>query len=192
MLALVTVAPLSVPPGGSAVVAFRFAPPFGGPPGVRATCVLRSNDPARPHIDLPITGTVAAAQLVVTPTELLFPQTPIATNLPPLPPGLPPTLRPGPTRMTTIYNQGAADLTILGPSLRAIDAQGAVSPHFALWLADGSALAPNDRVLRSGESIVIVVEFAAAAPGDHAARLEVRASDPTQIPATVTIKGLAV
>lgn len=154
--------------------------------------MVRSNDPARPQFNLPITGTIATGQLHVTPTTLTFPQTPIAANLPQLPPGLPPTIHRGPTRMTTVYNLGAADITIVGPSLRAIDAAGAVSPHFALWLAEGSALAPNNRVLRGGESFVIVVEFAATAPGDHSARIEVRATDPTQIPATVTIEGRAV
>lgn len=192
MLVLETAAPLSVPPGGSAVVVLRFAPPFGGPTDVQAICQVRSNDPSQPQIDLSITAVVAMGQLLVVPTELMFPETPVAANLPQLPPGLPPTVHRGPTLTTMIHNLGPANLTILGMSLRAIDASGTISPHFTLWLADGSALLPNDRILRSGDSVVIVVEFAAAAPGHHVARLEIRASDPTQMPEAVTAKGVAV
>ncbi len=187
-----TPTPFTVAPGGSAVITVRLDPPFGSPARLDAACTIVTDDPQRPRVDVAVTASVASGQLLVTPTLLAFPNAPTAADQPALPPGLPPTVHRGPTRMTTVYNLGAADITLRGPSLQALDASGAVSPHFTLWQADGSPLPPTDRLLRSGESLVIVAEFSAAAPGDHIANIEVRAIDPTQVPATARLEGHAI
>jgi hypothetical protein len=192
MLQVETPAPFTVPAGGSAVVTLRLAPPVGGPASLQATLAIVSNDPARPRLEMAVTATVAMGMLLANPGALQFPQSPIAANLPQLPPGLPPTVHRGPTRVTTIYNQGAVNLTLQGASLRVRDLNGAVSPHFILWQADGAPLAAADRPLPSGASLPIVVEFAATVAGDHTARLEVRATDATQAPAIATMHGVAI
>jgi hypothetical protein len=191
ILTLDTPGAQSIPGGGAGSIALRFAPPFGGPNQVQATLTLRSNDPVQPLVDIPVTAAVASGGLLVTPTELMFPNSPIAANLPQLPPGLPPTVHAGSTRSTTIYNLGAANITLRGNSLRAVDAAGNTSPHFALWRIDGAALAAVDTPLAAGASLTVVVEFRAAAVGAHEASITVRANDPTLVPASVAITGTA-
>jgi hypothetical protein len=192
MLQLETSTPFSVPAGGSAIVRLRLAPPLGGPSSVQASLVINSNDPSQPRLELAVNATVAMGMLLANPAALEFPQSPITANLPQLPPGLPPTAHRGPTRVATLYNLGVVNLTLLGASLAALDQTGGLSPHFTLWLADGSPLTAVDRPLASGNSLAIVVEFTAALPGDHSARLEVRASNAAQAPAIVTMHGIAV
>ena len=174
------------------MVTLRLAPPAGGPASVQAALAIVSNDPTRPRLELAVTATIAMGLLLANPGAIEFPQSPIAANLPQLPPGLPPTVHRGPTRVTTIYNQGAVNLTLQGASLRARDQNGAVSPHFVLWQADGAPLAAADRPLPAGASLPIIIEFAAASAGDHTARLEVRATDATQAPAIATMHGVAI
>jgi len=191
VLVVETVVPLTVPIGGSGVIALRYSPPFGGPASVAATLVLTSNDPARPRVEVPVTGFAASGQMMVSPATVNFPNTPIGANLPQLPPGLPPTLHRGPTRIVSVFNVGATNLTIRAASFRVITA-GNPSPHFVLWRADGTALPQADTVVRAGDSLIVIIEFFAAAAGNHAGQLEFLCTDPSVPVATVPVQGIAV
>jgi len=164
--------PLSIEPGQSAAISLHFSPRTGVPTLLEATCSIRCNDPVRPQLDLQITGAVAATDLRADPTDIVFPATPVAANQPQLPPNLPPTVHRGPTRSFHIYNTGVADATIQSLSILGIR-NSSVSPHFKLWADDGSPIAPTTRLLRAGEGLLLIVEFSAASPGHHEAKIEV-------------------
>lgn len=184
---------LVVAPGASAVVRIAYAPPVGSPSRHDARLVLESNDPEAPRVELPLVGFAAGQGSVFVQTlALAFNDTIIEANQPPLPPGLPPTVHLGSTRSTTIVNLGPGPLTILAATFRIPLPNGAPSPHFRLWLADGSAPAAADRVLQGGQSLPLVIQFLPTVVGPHQATLAIRTSDPAQPAVPVSLAGLGV
>ena len=190
---VVSPAPLSVPPGGSAVIRMDFAPPVNSPVRSDGTLILESNDPSQPRAELRLVGFASApGTLLVTPLEIRFNDSALDSAIPPLPPGTPPTVHRGATRSTTLYNTGTGTLTIQGSSFRALDPNGAVSPHFHLWQVDGSAMGQVNRVLPSGASLPVVIQFLPTVAGEHEALLEIRSTDPTQSVVVVRVSGRGV
>jgi hypothetical protein len=192
VIVLETPSALTLPVDGAATVALRFTPQTGGPAQSSATLVLLTNDPTQFRVEVPVFGVAATGALSVRPTALAFSDTPTAPNFPPLPPGLPPTVHAGSTRSTMISNFGTADITIVGASFRPLTVAGGVSPHYRLWRDDGTALLAADIVLGAGDIFTVVIEFAAAALGEHIARLEVRTDDPGMSVLAVTLRGRAI
>jgi hypothetical protein len=185
--------PMSIPPRGSGAVTLEFAPPANGAVRYDAHLVLESNDPQHPRSELRLVGFASApGTLLVTPTAIQFNPSPIEANLPQLPPGLPPTVHRGSTRATTIYNTGTGSLNILAASFQILAPDGMMSPQYWLWNTDGSAVTQTNKVLRSGESLTLVVEFLPIEAGQHDATLQIMADDPTQAAITVTIIGQGV
>jgi hypothetical protein len=178
--------------GQSVPVRVRFRPSAGISVRYDARVVLETNISGLPEIEIDITGFAIASELLVTPTALRFNDSPIAANLPPLPPGLPPTVRQGSTRSITVGNTGLADLNLTADSFRALDLNGVDSPHYRLWDVQGSALSTAPRTLRSGETFVVVVEFYPQAPGDHSAVINIQRAGAAQPTIPVSISGRAL
>lgn len=184
---------LTIAPGASAIVRVAYAPPVGGPSRHDARLVLESNDPQEPRVELPVAGFAAGlGSVFVQATSLVFNTTIIEANQPPLPPGLPPTVHLGSTRTTTVVNLGPGPLTVLAATFRIPQPNGTPSPHFRLWLADGSAPAPVDRVLQGGQSLALVVQFLPTVAGSHQATLTIRTGDPVQPAIAVSLAGVGV
>jgi hypothetical protein len=192
--AFAVVAPtvLSVPPQGSAMLALSFAPPRGGATHFEARLILDSNDPDHPRSQLSVFGVAAAGTLLVLPTAVHFGDTQLDANIPPLPPGLPPTVHRGSTSGVTLYNTGAAGLTILAASFQVTDANGVPSVDYHLWNVDGSAVQQVDLPLAAGAMHTLVIQFLPIAAGLHAARLPIRSDDPTQPLVTVNVTGTGI
>jgi hypothetical protein len=154
-----------------------------------ARVVLDTSDARFPEVEIEVTGFSIVAALLVTPASIQFNDSPIEANLPPLPPGLPPTVHLGSTRSFIIGNTGLPDITVTAGSFRVLDAAGAVSPHYRLWDAQGAPLAAAPLTLRSGETFVVTVEFLPQTPGNHDAAVNVSSNDPAQPVLQVTISG---
>jgi hypothetical protein len=170
-------------------VRVRFRAAAGVGARYEARVVLETSHPAFPTVDIPLTGFAVVASLLVTPISIQFNDSPIAANLPALPPGLPPTIHLGSTRSITIGNQGLADLTVTGASFRVLDAAGVPSVHYRLWDVQGVAVPNAPMVLRSGATVVIIIEFLPQTAGDHMASMSVAATDPAQPVIQVSISG---
>ncbi|MEM9593043.1 MAG: choice-of-anchor D domain-containing protein [Acidobacteriota bacterium] len=187
--ALVAPAPAALAFGDLHRVEVEYRPALGGAPRHEATLVLNSNDPDRPRHTLRLVGTSAVGSLRLSSSVLDFGSYPLDADIPPLPPGLPPTLHRGRTRTLTLYNTGTADLTVEGASFRVFGGGGAPSPHYRLWNVDGSPRAAADLVLRAGLAASVVVEFLPQVAGDHPATLRVQSSDPAAPVLDVAITG---
>jgi hypothetical protein len=189
---IVGAAPLSIPAQGSVSIQLVYAPPRGSNQSNSGRLILDSNDPDRPHIEIELFGVTAAGMLLVMPTTLAFADTPLDGNIPPLPPGVPPTVHRGSTLATSIINTGAASLTVLAPSFQALDATGAISKDFRLWNVDGSQVQLADQIVRSGAILTLVVQFLPITAGLHNATIGIRSDDPTQPLFTVNLSGTAI
>lgn len=185
--------PLAIAPGTSSALRIAYAPPVGSPSRHDALLVLESNDPAQPRVELPVVGFAAGlGSLYVESLSLAFHDTVIEANQPQLPPGLPPTIHLGATLRARIFNLGTGPITIQAATFRIPQPNGSPSPHFRLWLLDGSAPAPNDRVLLGGEELTLVVQFLPTTVGPHQATLTIRTSDAVQPVIPVALAGVGV
>jgi hypothetical protein len=188
----VVAAALSIAPQGSNTIALAFRPPRGGPANFNARLILDSNDPNHPQSTLPLLAVAAEGTLLVLPANLNFGPTPIDADIPPLPQGLPPTVHRGSTSAVTLYNTGAAGLTILAASFQVTDANGAPSADYHLWKVDGSVVAQVNQPLAAGGIYTLVVQFLPITAGLHPASLQISSDDPTQPRFTVNITGTGV
>jgi hypothetical protein len=185
---VVAAMPMSIPPQGSNTIALVFQPLRGGPAHFNAQLVLDSNDPNHPQIALPLLGIAAEGTLLVLPPNLNFGPTPIDADTPPLPHGLPPTVHRGSALAVTIYNTGAAGLTVLAASFQVTDPNGP-SMDYHLWNVDGSTAVQVDVPLPAGAMHTLVVQFLPIAVGPHPANIRIRSDDPAQPVFTVNVNG---
>jgi hypothetical protein len=175
--------PAAIPPGGTANLNVSFTPAAMVAGGHRATLAILSNAADDPRLDVPLSGTGAASQLLVMPTSIAFNDSPLAAVLPP---GL------GSRRGLTIYNVGVAALTVTGASLRIRDAAGQPSPHFQLLDAAGQPVAQNDVQLVGGATLAISVQFRPVTAGQHQGTMVIATMGAAQPAVTVTITGRGV
>jgi len=191
--AIVGAAPLSIPTGGSGVVRLIYAPAQNAGGSHQARLVLESNDPAQARVEIRLFGAAAPpGALFVQPTAIQFNDSPLDANIPPLPPGLPPTVHRGSARGMNIYNTGGAPLTVEASSFVVRGANAAVSNDYHLWQTDGSAMPQADRVLLSGAFLTVIIQFLPVTAGQHDVTMEIRGTDPTQSVIIVNIQGRGV
>ena len=145
--------PATVSPQGSFDVVLRFSPSAAG--AVTATVRFTSDDPLRPSVDLPLSGTgLGGAFLEVGPSSVDFGE-----------------LSQGVTAQATLTleNLGDSALTVLSSGLTA-----GTSAEFA-------AAAPSDTTLAPDETATLVVSYTPADTGADAGALEIVSSANTVV-----------
>ncbi|HEX6095555.1 MAG TPA: choice-of-anchor D domain-containing protein [Thermoanaerobaculia bacterium] len=173
-------APLTVAPLTSSFLDVTFSPQAMTTAGNEATLVIDSDDPVRPHVEIRLIGFGAAANLLVMPAALPFSNTAVGG-------GFPENRRP-----LSLFNTGAASVTVTGNSFQLVDPVGNVSPHFQLLDNGGQPLARQDVTLRSGDQFAMQVRFRPTAAGEHFATLRLRSSTAGQPDVTVLCSGRGV
>ncbi len=185
--------PTRVEPGQTSILRVAFQPQPGGTAAHRATLGISSNDPLRPLIELPLVAfAVSPGSVYVESRSLAFNDTLIEALQPPLPPGLPPTIHRGSTRRLRVVNLGAGTLTLFGTTFQALMGLGGASPHFHLWLADGTVATPVSRTIAAGQAFELVVQFLPVAVGTHRATVTIRSGDPAEPEIPIALIGVGV
>jgi hypothetical protein len=172
--------PLQVPAGQATTIQVQFTPAAMVAGGHTATLILVSNARNEPNLSVPLSGSGAAGNLLVQPTQIVFNQGQVGFPI-------------GSRRPFTVYNLGAASFTLAGSSFQPIDVgTGQPSQHFQLLDAAGQPMPVADRVLAAGAFLALSVEFLPRVVGVLAAELRMASTDGMQGPVVVSVRGTGV